>query len=134
MTDKSLEVASFSATVYVNTIAVEPEPLEYAAEALLLRVRAPLLVTTASSQVTVIEIVSPTPYAPSPVVSATLDRSGASPSTVTSPKSPDAAPAAPPAASVIVPPNELTDRSAESVSPSATVVVKTSAVDPVPLA
>ena len=134
VTDRSAEAVLPSATVYVNTRAVVPVPLEYDAEALLLRVRAPLLVTTASSQVTVIEIVSPTPNAPSPVVSATLDRSGASPSTVTSPKSPDAAPAAPPAASVIVPPKELTDRSAEAVSPSAMVVVKTSAVDPVPLA
>ena len=89
----------------MNTRAAFPVPLAYAAVALLLRVRAGVPeTTTASSQVTVIEIASPTPYAPSPVVSATLDRSGASPSTVTAPRSPEAAPAAPPAASVIVPP------------------------------
>ena len=64
----------------------------------------------------------------------TEDMSGASPSTVTAPKSPVAAPAAPPAASAIVPPYALTDKSAEAVSPSAIVVVKTKAVEPVPLA
>ena len=56
---------------------------------------------TASSHVTVIESVSPTPYAAS--IAATETKSGASPSTVTAPRSPEAAPAAPPAASVIVP-------------------------------
>ena len=63
-----------------------------------------------------------------------LTKSGASPSTVTDPRSPEAAPAAFPAASAIVPLYELTDRSFESESPSAMVVVKTSAVVPVPLA
>ena len=62
------------------------------------------------------------------MVAATLTKSGASPSTVTEPRSPDAAAAAFPAESAIVPPNEETDRSADAVSPSATVVVKTSAV------
>ena len=117
----------------MNTRAVDPLPLEYAADALLLSVSAPLLVTTASSQVTVMEIVSPTPYAPSPVVSVTLERSGASPSTVTEPRSPDAAPAVPPAESLMVPPKELTERSLESVSPSVIVVVNTSELEPVPL-
>ena len=110
-----------------------PVPLEYAADAPLLSVSAPLLVTTASSQVTVMEIVSPTPYAPSPVVSATLARSGASPSISTSPRSPEAAPAAPPAASAMVPVYAETATSVSDPSPSATVVVKTSEVVPDPL-
>jgi hypothetical protein len=66
--------------------------------------------------------------------SATDARSGASPSTVTAPRSPEAAPAAPPAASVIVPPNEDTERSVDAVSPSAITVVKTRELLPVPLA
>ena len=57
--------------------------------------------TTASSQVTVMSRFSPTPYAP--FVAATLTKSGASPSTLTDPRSPEAAAAAFPAASVIVP-------------------------------
>ena len=60
--------------------------------------------------------------------------SGVLASTMTAPRSPLAAAAAPPAESVIVPLNELTDRSEASVSPLAMVVVKTSAADPVPLA
>ena len=62
-----------------------------------------------------------------------VEKTGAAPSTVTEPRSPDAAPAAPPAASAIVPENELTCRSLESVSPSAIVVLKTRSVLPVPL-
>ena len=50
---------------------------------------------------TVIESVSPTPYAPSVAVMVAI--SVVSPSTVTEPRSPEAAAAAPPAASVIVP-------------------------------
>ena len=88
---------------------------------------------TASSQVTVNVCVSPTPRAVSPA-STTDTRSGASPSTVTAPRSPEAAPAAPPAASVIVPPYEETERSADAVSSSAITVVNTRAVEPVPLA
>ena len=56
---------------------------------------------TASLYVHVIEIASAGPYVPSvashPVISGVL------PSTTTSPKSPDAAPAVPPPASAIVP-------------------------------
>jgi hypothetical protein len=79
----------------------------------------------------VIESVSPTPYAP--FVAAIAVMSGVSPSTVTEPRSPEAAAAAPPAASAIVPLYEDTERSGESVSPAATVVVKTRAVEVVPL-
>ena len=66
------------------------------------RVNAPLLVTTASSHVHVIVRVSPILYVPS--VAAQDVKSGASPSTVTVPRStvPVCA-AAPPAASAIVP-------------------------------
>ena len=117
----------------MNTIAAFPEPLVYAADWPLLSVSAPLLVTTASSHVTVMRIASPTPYAPSPVVSATLTRSGASPSMMTAPRSPDAAPAAPPAASVMVPVYADTATSASDPSFSAIVVVKTSEVVPEPL-
>ena len=74
---------------------------------------------------------SPIPYAP--FAAATEERSGASPSTVTAPRSPEAAPAAPPAASVIVPPYEETERSADAVSSSAITVVNTRAVEPVPV-
>ena len=73
---------------------------------------------TASSQVTVISTVSPTPYASS--VAATELKSGASPSMVTVPKSPDAAPAAPPAASVIMPLKDVTFKSELAVLPSTT--------------
>ena len=59
--------------------------------------------------------------------------SGVLASTMTAPRSPLAAAAAPPAASVMVPLNELTDRSLESVLPSATVYLKTNAAFPVPL-
>ena len=59
--------------------------------------------------------------------------SGVSPSMRTAPRSPVAAPQAPPAASARVPPYEDTWRSPESVSPSAIVVVNTMAVVPVPL-
>ena len=140
LTDRSLEVASFSAICVVKTSAVEPDPLTYDAVSLLDSVSVGVPVTTtASPQVTVIESVSPTPYAAS--VAATLTKSGASPSTVTAPRSPpvivvDTALAfpsfivAPPAVGAI----ELTDRSAESVSPSATVVVNTISVLPDPLA
>ena len=88
---------------------------------------------------TVIERVSPTPYAPS--VAVTAMKSGASPSTVTDPKSPPVIveEIALPAASFIVAPPavfciELTERSLESVSPSAIVVEKTMPALPVPLA
>ena len=47
---------------------------------------------------------------------------------VTAPRSPEAAAAALPAASAMVPLNELTERSADVPSFSATVVVKTRAV------
>ena len=83
--------------------------------------------------------VSPTPYEPS--VAAHEVNTGTAPSTVTSPKSPPVIvlDIALPAASFIVAPPavgwiELTERSAEVVSPSATVVVKTIAVLPEPLA
>ena len=132
LTDRSAESESPSATVVEKTRAVEPVPLAYVAVSPLDRVRVGVPVTvTASSQVTVMDSDSPTPYEPS--VAATLAKSGASPSTVTEPRSPDAAPAAPPAASAIVPLNELTCRSEEALSPSAMVVLKTRSVLPVPL-
>ena len=55
VTVRSAVVPSFSATVYVNTSAVEPDPLVYAADALFpsVSVGEPVT-TTASSQVTVI--------------------------------------------------------------------------------
>ena len=80
--------------MYVNTIAAVVVPLVYTADAPLFSVRAPFAVTTASSQVTVIACVSPTPSAVSPA-SATDTKSGASPSIDTAPRSPAAAPAAP---------------------------------------
>ena len=94
---------------------------------------------TASSQTTVMERVSPTPYAPS--VAVTPMKSGASPSTVTVPRSPPViveSIALPAASFIVAPPAvaliELTDRSDESVSPSATVVENTMSTEPVPLA
>lgn len=63
----------------------------------------------------------------------TEDSVGTFASITTAPRSPLAAPAAPPAASAIVPVYAETDRSVESVSPEATVVVKTIAVLPEPL-
>ena len=139
VTERSLDAESPSATVVVKTRAVEPDPLEYAAESPLERVSAPLLVTTASPHVHVIVRTSPTPYAPS--VAAQDVNVGTAPSTVTVPRSPPvtvleiAFPAvsfmvAPPAVAWI----ELTERSLDAESPSATVVVKTIAVLPVPLA
>ena len=123
----------------VKTREVVPEPLAYAAESPLSKVSAPLLVTTASSHVHVIWSVSPTPYESSVAVQA--EKSGASPSTVTVPRSPlvivvvtalalESFIVAPPAVGWI----ELTDRSAEVASFSATVVVKTISVPPDPLA
>ena len=82
---------------------------------------------------------SPTPYAPS--VAATLAKSGASPSTVTEPRSPPVivvVTALPLASFIVAPPAvaliEDTDKSLDAVSPSATVVEKTIAVEPEPLA
>ena len=61
-TERSLDVASFSATVVVKTIPVDPEPLAYVATSLLDRVMVGEPVTvTASLYVQVIEIASPTP-------------------------------------------------------------------------
>jgi hypothetical protein len=72
----------------VNTRAVVPVPLAYVATSLLDRVRVGVPdTTTASPQVTVIESVSPTPYAAS--VAATDERDGTLPSTITDPKSLD---------------------------------------------
>ena len=130
---------SFSAIVVVKTSEVVPDPLEYAAESPLSRVSAPLLVTTASPHVQVMVSVSPTPYESS--VAAHDVNTGTAPSTVTAPRSPpvmvvDTALAlesfmvAPPAVFCI----ELTERSLDVESPWATVVVKTIAVLPVPLA
>ena len=103
------------------------------------RARVPSDVTTASSQVTVMVSTSPTPYAPS--VAATLEKSGASPSTVTVPRSPPVmvSEALLPALSFIVAPPasesiEETERSVDVASSSAIVVVNTSAVEPDPLA
>ena len=78
-----------------------------------------------------IEIASPTPYAPS--VASQPVMSGELASTTTVPRSPVTAAAAPPAASAIVPPYELIWRSVESESPSATVYVNTRAAFPLPL-
>ena len=59
--------------------------------------------------------------------------SGVSASTTTVPRSPLAEAAAPPAASVIVPLDELTSRSEVPVLSSTTVYLNTSAAFPVPL-
>ena len=101
--ERSEDAVSSSATVYVKTRPALPEPLVYEALPPLDRARAGVPVTvTASSHVTVIETESPILYVAS--FAATLEMSGASPSTVTAPRStvPVAA-AAPPAASAIVP-------------------------------
>ena len=58
--------------------------------------------STASSKVSVIEIVSPILYVPS--VAATAVMSGVSPSTITDPRSPDAAPALEPSSSAVIVP------------------------------
>ena len=115
----------------MNTSVELPLPLASVAVAPLDNVRVASVDTTASSQVTEIDIVSPTPYAAS--IADTLEKSGASPSTVTSPRSPVAVAAEPPAASAIDPEYELTERSLDAESPSAIVVVNTNADDPVPL-
>ena len=60
------------------------------------------VIVTASSNVQVMEIASPTPYAE--LVASQPDMSGVSASMTTVPGSPDADAAAPPAASLIVPP------------------------------
>ena len=114
-TDKSVVSVSVLWITVEKTRAVLPVPLTYDAVSPLDRVRVGVPdTTTVSSQVTVIESVSPIPYAP--FVAATDERSGASPSTDTVPTStvPVAA-AAPPAASAIVPVYPVTERSAESV-------------------
>ena len=132
-TAASDSAVSPSAIVVLNTSEVVPEPLAYAAVSPLFSDRVPSVVTTASSQVQVICSVSPTPYESSVAVHAV--KSGASPSTVTDPRSPEEmAAAAPPAASAIVPLNELTDRSLDAASFSETVYVNTNAAFPVPLA
>ena len=53
---------------------------------------------------------------------------------VTVPKSPDAAPAAPPAASVIMPLKDVTFKSELAVLPSTTTQLNISEIDPEPLA
>ena len=85
-----------------------------------------------------IERVSPTPYAPS--VAATDEKPGALASTITVPKSPPVTVVSIvlPAASFIVAPPAVglmaeTDKSVESVSPEAIVVLNTMVVDPEPL-
>ena len=83
----------------MNTSVELPLPLASVAVAPFDNVRVASVDTTASSQVTEIDIVSPTPYAAS--IADTLEKSGASPSTVTSPRSPVAVAAEPPAASAI---------------------------------
>ena len=114
-----------SATVVVKTSAAELVPLEYVATSLFDRVIVGVPVTTTvSPQVTVIEIVSPTPYAAS--AAATLLSAGTLASTTTAPKSPEAIAVAKllSASSWIEPPLaaiEDTERSAESVSPDPTV-------------
>ena len=84
----------------------------------------------------VIEIVTTSPLLafPSPAVAIdTADSVGTLASMMTAPRSPEAAAAAPPAASAMVPVYAETATSVSSVSPEATVVVKTSAVEPDPL-
>ena len=76
------------------------------------------MTVTASLYVHVIEIASPTPYAES--VASQPVMSGELASMTTSPKSPDAAAAAPPAASAIVPLYDDTARLLVSPLPSAT--------------
>ena len=121
LTERSDASVSPSAIVVVNTSDADPSPLEYVAVSPFDRVRVGVPdFVTASSQVTVIDSVSPMLYVPS--VAATLVKSGASPSTVTEPRStvPVVA-AAPPAESVIVPVKPVTERSLEVASFSATV-------------
>ena len=122
-TERSLDAVSDSAITVVKTRAVLPDPLTYDATSLLDRVRVGVPdTTTASPHVTVIESVSPTPYAPS--VAATLLNTGTAPSTVTVPRSPavTVVSIALPAASFIVAPPavgwiEDTARSADVESP-----------------
>ena len=102
------------------------------------RVRVPSDVTTASSHVHVMVSTSPTPYAASVAAHESATKSGASPSTVTVPRSPlpIVVEKSLSAASSMLPPLALidvTERSEATESPSAITVVKTISAEPVPL-